>query len=115
MMAESEAGFLAAVVHAARALGWRAHHTRPGRTRHGQWRTPLQGDAGFPDLVLARGGALILAELKSERGRITSAQAGWLESLRQVRGIEVYLWRPSDWPAIIARLRQGTEPAHACR
>jgi len=100
---ETEAGFQRAVIEAARALGWRVHHTRPARLANGQWRTPLQGDPGFPDLMLSRGPDLIAAELKSEHGRLSVPQRQWLVALRQA-GVEVYVWRPSDWEAIIARL-----------
>ena len=60
----TEREFQRAVVELARLMGWRVHHTRPALTRAGEWRTPIQGDAGFPDLVLCRPPRLILAELK---------------------------------------------------
>lgn len=101
--AETETGFQRAVIEAARLLGWRVHHSRPARLANGQWRTPLQGDPGFPDLILSRAGDLIAAELKSERGRLSAPQREWLVALRQA-GVEVYVWRPSDWEAIAARL-----------
>src|SRR5690606_28778418 len=61
-------------------MGWKVHHTRPARTDKG-WRTPLQGDAGYPDLTMARRGRVVIAELKSESGRVTREQAAWLEHL----------------------------------
>lgn len=70
-------------------------HFRPARTAAG-WRTPLSGDRGVPDLLLARRGRLILAELKSERGRLGSGQREWLDAL----GEHGRLWRPADWDAI---------------
>lgn len=54
---------------------------------------------GFPDLVLVRPPRLVFAELKSERGKLTSWQETWLLGLRMA-GAEAYCWRPSDWPDI---------------
>lgn len=96
-----EREFQARVVALARQLGWRVHHTRPAQYRSGRWATPLTGDAGLPDLILLRPPRLVFAELKSERGRVSKAQAEWLDALQQCVGVEVYLWRPSDWQAIV--------------
>ena len=38
---------------------------------------------------------LVLAELKTEKGKVSPAQVAWLERLEQCAGVEVYLWRPS--------------------
>lgn len=103
-MRESELQRL--VVELALLCGWLVSHTRPARTLQG-WRTPVQGSAGFPDLVLVRGGSrprLVFAELKSARGQVGPEQEAWLSQLRQA-GAEVYVWRPADWPAIEALLR----------
>jgi hypothetical protein len=70
----------------------------------------MQGDPGFPDLVLARRGRVIFAELKSEKGHLTKEQASWLGHLSSVRGTiapEVYEWRPSDLPEIQSVLSAG--------
>jgi VRR-NUC domain len=100
----SERDFQAAVVEAARLLGWRVAHFRPARTAQG-WRTPVQADgAGFPDLIAVRGPRLIAAELKSERGKLRPEQAQWLEAF-QAAGAEARIWRPDDWAAIEERLR----------
>jgi hypothetical protein len=53
----SEASFLSAVVDYARLKGWRVHHQRPAYER-GRYRSAIQGDSGFPDLVLARRGRI---------------------------------------------------------
>lgn len=87
------------------ALGWRGYHTH--RSQH--------SPAGFPDLCLVKGGRLVFAELKTERGKTTAEQDGWLEDLGVVEArattyadavarhstrpdnlVAVYLWRPSD-------------------
>ena len=100
----SEASFQRTVIEMARYLGWRVHHGRPGRTTAG-WRTPVSGDVGFPDLVLLRGGRLIFAELKTERGRLSVGQKAWLLALGGVEWVEVQLWRPSDMGRIELALR----------
>ena len=100
----TEREFQQAVVQLARLMGWRVHHTRPALTQRGRWLTPIQGDAGFPDLVLCRGGRVIFAELKRNGARPTPAQRGWLEALQACAGVECYLWTPSDWDAIVRTL-----------
>lgn len=99
----SEAQFLDMIVTRAKARGWLVMHTRPARTERG-WRTPLQGDAGFPDLILARRGQLVMAELKTAKGRLTDAQADWYAALQTVEDrpkVTVDVWRPGDWPSIV--------------
>jgi VRR-NUC domain-containing protein len=61
--------------------------------------------AGFPDEVLVRGDRLVFAELKSEKGKLSDEQERWLEALRGVPGVEVYVWRPADVDAIATALR----------
>lgn len=53
---------------------------------------------GFPDSIILPGlrGPVIVAELKTEKGKVTEDQERWLEAFRQVPGVEVYVWRPSD-------------------
>jgi hypothetical protein len=74
----SEAELMEAVIRAARLHGWLVHHDRPGLDRRGRWRTAVQGDAGFPDLVLARAGVVLVVECKSATGRLDPAQRAWL-------------------------------------
>jgi len=95
--AMSEEELLNNIIALAKAFGWLIAHFRPGQTKDGQWRTPVQGDRGFPDLVLARSipevgyKQLFIIELKSEKGRLSPEQKAWKDAL-------VYLvWRPSDW------------------
>jgi hypothetical protein len=112
-MREREREFQQAVIDLARLMGWRVHHTRPALTQRGRWLTPLQGDAGFPDLVLCRPPRVIFAELKRAGGRLTHAQRGWLEALQACAGVECYLWTPADWDAIVQHLRK--EACHDTR
>ena len=92
----SEKAFAQAVVELAAWCGWRVY--RVWNSRH--------SPSGWPDLVLCRPPALIVAEVKSARGRLSAAQRAWLEALGQCPGIEVYVWRPTDWETIAARLQR---------
>lgn len=96
----SEAQWLDRVVDTAKLHGWSVAHFRPARTERG-WRTPMQGHAGFPDLVLARDGVVILAELKTNTGRPTVEQKAWLTQL----GGHSRLWRPKNWPEVLRELK----------
>lgn len=80
----------------------------------------LGSESGWPDLVLVRrrDRRLIFAELKSDIGKVTARQEAVLELLRAFahdpetalpdRGdvwIQVFVWRPADWPEIVEVLR----------
>lgn len=100
----SEDEFQQQVIELARLGGWRVVHFRPARiVRDGKtyWRTPVQGDNGFPDLVLARRGLRIFAELKTDTGTVTADQQDWLDQLgpNDERTL-VTVWRPRDWDRI---------------
>ena len=104
-LAEREVDFQRAVIELARACGWKVVHFRAARTLHG-WRTPYEGDPQFPDLILAKAEQpVIYAELKVGRKQPTGEQWIWLETLASATGTEVYVWRPTDWPTIQARLQ----------
>jgi len=92
------------VTQAAELFGWTWAHFRPAMTSKG-WRTPVSGPmgAGFPDLILARGERLILAELKVQDGRLTPAQRDVLDVLRHA--VEVHVWRPTDLEIVLDVLR----------
>jgi hypothetical protein len=64
---------------------WRRYHTLNSKG----------SDPGFPDLVLIRPPRLVVAECKTERGRVTIAQWAWLDDFAAC-GAESYVWRPSD-------------------
>lgn len=100
----TEDDLLGQVIDLARLHGWRVSHFRPAWSTRG-WRTPVQGDTGFPDLIMARNGRVIVAELKGSAGRLRPEQTAWLDALRG-EAVEVYVWRPQDWPAIVRSLRR---------
>ena len=99
----SEDDFQTRVIQTARLNGWKVTHFRPVKLPSGRWGTPLQGDAGLPDLVLARNGVVLLAELKSDTGRPTTEQAEWLAAA----GPHGRLWSPADWPEVVAELSRS--------
>jgi hypothetical protein len=80
---------------AAAQFGWRRYHT------HRSDFSP----AGWPDEALVRGDTLILAELKTEKARLSPAQTEWIDDLGQVDIVKVRVWRPSNIDDIITALR----------
>lgn len=94
----SEADWQRTVIDLAKVYGWKVHAERYARTKDGRWMTPIQGDAGFPDIVLVRcrdgQRQIIFAELKSETGKVSPEQQEWLDLLGG------FLWRPSDYERI---------------
>lgn len=106
----TEADCQATIVEAAQLAGWLCHHSRPAQIRPGIWATPLQGDPGFPDLVLChpRHG-LWLVELKRKPNKVEPAQTRWLLTLGQhVRAAVV--WVPEEMPALLKALTTGEWP-----
>lgn len=107
---QSEKQFQAAVIELARLRGWRVAHFHDSRRQVGD---RLVGDAdaaGFPDLCMVRDGHLVFAELKAEKGRVSPAQHEWISVLEAVAdwatdGVEVHVWRPSQWSEIEQVLR----------
>jgi hypothetical protein len=85
--------------------GWLWKHDEPARRPSGGWATAFRGTRGFPDYIAVRGDRVVLAEIKSERGRASEDQQTWLTALEQSGRVEVYLWRPSDLQAIAEILR----------
>ena len=86
----SEKEFQQAVRDYASARGWMVWCT---------WNS-LHSPAGEPDLRMVRPPRYVVAELKSERGRLTQDQRAALGLLAGCPGVETYLWRPGDWPEI---------------
>ena len=80
-----------AVIEMAKHYGWRVYHTHDSR----------KSAAGFPDLVLVRKGVLVFAELKSEKGVVSTEQQEWLRDLSIVAthtgAVGACVWRPRHW------------------
>ena len=100
-MAMLEAQFKNAVIEVAQRYGWFVHHDLPAMNKRGKWATHIQGDSGFPDLVLVNSkGVLVFAELKTDIGVVRKTQNAWLDRLEQSNAI-VQVWRPNQLPVII--------------
>ena len=91
----SETQFRGQVIELAKLYGWQVCHFRPAKTAKG-WRTALQGHPGFGDIVAARNGRKVLAELKVGNNKPTEEQLLWLHHW----GHDAYLWYPKDWQQI---------------
>jgi hypothetical protein len=86
----SEKEFMRQVSDLARIFGWRVYHP---------WLS-IHSERGWPDVAICKPPRLILAELKTERGKTTPHQDEWLAMLAACPGVETYLWRPSDLDGI---------------
>ena len=90
----SEAEFEDAIIDYAHACGWLVAHFRPAQIRPGKWVTPMKGDTGFPDLVLARCGVVHHWELKRAGNGPTGYQVNWIQALNG------RVLHPADWPEV---------------
>ena len=95
----SETDFKAQIIDLAHLRLWLVQHALPAPVNT-RWYTPVQGDTGFPDLVLARAPRLIVAEIKADKGRASPEQCLWLSELSGCPGVEIYYWKPPDWEEI---------------
>lgn len=88
-----EKAFMAEVIAVAKKNGWKhMHHT-----------ISKKSVAGWPDLVLVRGKRTLFRELKMDHTDTTADQDGWIEALTDAEQ-DVAVWRPRDWPIILATL-----------
>lgn len=92
----SEADFQATIIEIAHHFRWEPHHQFDSR----------RSQPGWPDLVLLKPPQAIFAELKTETGKVSAAQARAIEQLADC-GFEVAVWRPSQLDEIIARLQEN--------
>ena len=88
------------VTDMARSFGWMLYHP---------WRS-VKSETGFPDLVLVRPPRVIIAELKTQKGKLRPGrwtksktnprwlpgQDEWLAAFGGCPGVETHLWRPQD-------------------
>lgn len=90
----TEKAFQQQVVELARALGYRCYHTY----------FSIRSERGWPDLALFKEGRFLLAELKTDKGKLTDKQVEMLADLSRA-GVETHVWRPRDWDALVEVLR----------
>ena len=109
----TETAFTTELLKWAKVYHWRSFHVR--NSGYGG-NTFVQGDRGFPDLVLVRPPRLIFAELKVGKNKTTVDQQRWLIDLDLVAaqateynkiGIETYVWKPEQWSEILTILSKG--------
>ena len=94
-----ESALLRAVRQAAQDAGWITYHTY--RSDH--------SEKGWFDLALAKPRhPLLLAELKTARGKLTVEQARWQTTVAQCTGVVVQVVRPADLPHLLALLKEDT-------
>jgi hypothetical protein len=86
----SEADLLQAVRDLCGYMGLSVYHTHDSR----------RSEPGFPDIVAAGPGGLLLRELKADKGKVSPEQHRWLSVLRSA-GADAGVWRPEQ-------LRDGT-------
>lgn len=96
------------ILQAAARFGWLSHGERTVRvnpTARG-YATPVKGDPGFPDLVLAHRTLplAVIVELKRRPNTVEPAQQVWHDRLRAA-GLDVRVWWvPEELDAIVAYL-----------
>lgn len=90
----SEKSWQRTVTDTADAFGWWWYHPYESR----------RSEEGWPDLTFLRPPEFFVAELKTEKGRLSKAQTRVIDML-VASGVEVHVWRPSDFLAVETRLR----------
>lgn len=95
-----EGDFRQTLVDAAKLYGWKYYFTQRSD----------KSPRDFPDMHLARLASrdYIVAELKSDEGRVKAGQEDWLTAMAAA-GVETYVWRPSMIDQIIARLARPVQ------
>lgn len=98
---ELERDFQARVCQLAVMLGWSVYSIPDSR------RATV---SGYPDLTMwhPKRKRFLLAELKRENGRVSPAQKQVIADLLSC-GLEVHLWRPSDFDTKIVPILKGTD------
>ncbi len=67
-------------------LKWAYHHP---------W-TSVHSSSGLPDTLLVRPPRVLYVECKRENTKLSPAQIGWMELLKQCPGVETFVLRPSN-------------------
>lgn len=101
----SGADIQATLIDTAMLLGYRVAHFRAAQTVRG-WRTPVEGHAGFVDLVLARDGVVFLWEVKGRGDRLSADQEAWQSAL----GASARVITAADLDCALAALHLGQWP-----
>ena len=104
---ESEADFQKRVIKLLQDNGWLVHAERPARSAKG-WVTPIQGQAGWPDIAAIHPVEHLfwLLELKAETGKLNAGQEKWLLAASQCRIDAVIILRPSDFADFEEKIKE---------
>lgn len=89
------------IIAAAALHGWLVHAERASQRKDGGWETAIQGNAGWPDIVLVREGTLLIRELKRLPNKPTPEQNRWLDALRACGVDADVLYVPEEMQAFI--------------
>jgi hypothetical protein len=86
------------IVAAAKLGGWLVYHNRPAQAGSGRWTTPLQGHAGFPDLILvhAEMRRILFVELKRHPAKVKPEQLAWGTALTAAGADWRVIWVPEQ-------------------
>ena len=76
--------------------GWLWKHDEPAHRPGGGFVTAFRGTRGFPDYIAVKGDRVLLVELKSDKGRLSTDQQRWLHAFAMSGRVECYVWRPGD-------------------
>ena len=87
----TEKMFTQQVTELAKVMGYKVFHP---------WLS-IHSEKGYPDLTIWKPGRFILAELKTDTGKLSPSQIEKLESLKECGLVEVYTWKPADWERIV--------------
>lgn len=85
-----EKKYMQSILTLARILGWETHHVFDSR----------YSSAGWPDIEMVRPPRHVYAEIKLDGTRLDPEQEKIIGLLRLCPQLEVYVWRPSDWPEV---------------
>jgi hypothetical protein len=88
------------IIAAAKILGYRVHGERTAWSR-GKFSTPIKGDPGWPDLLIAGHGHLFAVELKRHPNKVTDEQEAWLDELQRAGIWSGVVWVPEGQQAFI--------------
>lgn len=94
------------VIEACKVLGFRVHGERAAVSRRGMWATPIKGDAGWPDLVIAGHGHVLVVELKRKPRKVTEDQAAWLAELARAGVSTDVVWVPEGLQPFLQMLAE---------
>lgn len=104
----TEAECQSTIVAVAKRTGWLVHHARKARGLNETWRTHIQGDIGFPDLVLVHPKAhhVMIIELKRRPNTVPREQAEWIEALVRAGVMTRVVWVPDELHSFVQELAE---------